>query len=112
MSKETKKIFSTRILKFTESLKLRADLGRPGKTAEVEGGSSPSNQFFEEVKTNKLWVGKCSLQALSKPRCGRPGIGKYYFEYREWLSSELYRILNINTPLLALSLQLPIMRDN
>src|SRR5262245_21520261 len=62
------------------------------------GGSSADSQFFTEMTTDAIWIGKCGNQALSKPAARFPGYGRYYEEYKEWLGLAIYDLLGIPKP--------------
>jgi hypothetical protein len=67
--------------------------GRPG-------GSSADSQYFKEQETDSLWIGKCSLTALSPEP-----YGSYREEFLEVLGARCYQHLGIETPQTTLSFQ-------
>jgi len=72
-----------------------------------QGGSSACIQFFIKKDDGSVWIGKCSGQGIGN--CD--GNGKIIKpntidEYREYISTKLYKLFGVRTPEIALSNQL------
>jgi hypothetical protein len=90
-------------------------LGRPGGVKDGKAAAADI-QFFKESKTGKRWVGKCGLNAMTRPaylRQTQQGYeaqykrGRYFDEYREAVALLLYQTVGVVTPTVAISIQKP-----